>query len=101
MTRPSTEMHTPARFLKEKGGSNVAHSYLPAFTTTPSATKKRKALFAATVAFAFFHLIQLHPNKTSPESGIVPVFYNLEFPPQTSEASGGNSVNRIACESRT
>ena len=24
---------------------------------------------------------------------------NLEFPPQTSEASGGNSVNRIACES--
>ena len=27
--------------------------------------------------------------------------YGLEFPPQTSEASGGNSVNRIACESRT
>ena len=26
---------------------------------------------------------------------------NLEFPPQTSEASGGNSVNRIACESLT
>ena len=26
---------------------------------------------------------------------------DLEFPPQTSEASGGNSVNRIACESRT
>ena len=26
---------------------------------------------------------------------------DLEFPPQTSEASGGNSVHRIACESRT
>ena len=39
-------------------------------------------------------------NRVCMFHGIV-CLSDLEFPPQTSKASGGNSVNRIACKSRT